>query len=635
METKEKDEIGIEGFKKIFELKDSIKKEIENYKNKKTMIHLNFKSFSKDKKKYKAIKFLSLNKEISIDEKNLLEFEYTKNKFQYDNEITEKIILLTDEKKQEYFINIKRHQDNYYNIFIEVENEQTFSLEVVFFFKNTKDSFENIIVNDTKIMSKEKFPKTIRYNLINISLANCIKLFDDYSDNKTAQLDKRQLNKLFNENSLLFNFINDNKKRIGKIFYIKQDKEIKDFNDEEKKILKEINAMNLNEKINSSQLIKNFSAFKESQNYVDKDRNIKGNYLVDLNEKFNNLPSLRKYYNKNPTKEDIEIIRALSILNILLYYNQEEWAHYLKIFIRETEHIFKNKNYLNNKDKMMILINYLTIVKSRPDYNDYKYVSFYELNEDSFFIKSELFYREIISKLTEDSSLFFFFLQLYSGSDIDYITLNNCYKIKHVSLTEIKTFLLSEYFYPYFFIFHSDRDIMAWNDIKTQIKNYNINFKIYSEDEPPENEYLINNTIKLTLIKFNEYANTNNKGIFNLNNFPRLLLNDDLNYLEKKNKRNENKKEDFIELFGDSEKEFFKYIFGDESIINNIIYSKGKDLGKLYNSELFIQNNFHELNKLAEEYKPKIVKTKIEKDSGKGKIYHYYDLNIDSPDLMI
>ena len=154
METKEKDEIGIEGFKKIFELKESIKKEIENFKNKKTMIHLNFKSFSKDKKRYKAIKFLSLNKEISIDEKNLLEFEYANNKFQSDNEITEKIILHTDEKYQEYLINIKRHHDNYYTFFIEVENEQTFSLEVVFFFKDTKDSFENIIVNDTKIMFK-------------------------------------------------------------------------------------------------------------------------------------------------------------------------------------------------------------------------------------------------------------------------------------------------------------------------------------------------------------------------------------------------------------------------------------------------------------------------------------------------
>ena len=123
METKEKDEIGIEGFKKIFELKDSIKKEIENYKNKKTMIHLNFKSFSNDKKKYKAIIFISLNKEISIDEKNLLEFEYTKNKFQYDNEITEKIILLTDEKKQEYKITINRMNGLSYN-----GSEQTYSI---------------------------------------------------------------------------------------------------------------------------------------------------------------------------------------------------------------------------------------------------------------------------------------------------------------------------------------------------------------------------------------------------------------------------------------------------------------------------------------------------------------------------
>ena len=446
MEEKEINEIRIKGFKKIFELKDSVKKEIENYKNKKTMVHLQFTSLSNDKNKYKNIKFLYLNKEISIDVKNLLEFEYINNKFAFKNEITEKIILFNEEKSQEFLINVKIHHDNYYNFFIDIENEQNYSLEVVFFFKDVKDSFESIIANNTKISTYEKFPKTIRYNLININLKYCIKLFNDYSDNKIAQIDISKQNEIFNENNLFFNFMYSNKKRIGKIFYIKQEDKIEDFNDKDKKILKQINTMIPNKKINSKELIKNFTTFKEGQNYVDKVKNIQGNYLKDLNEKFNQIPFFMKYYGKNPTTEDIEIIKALIILNILLFFNQEEWAHYIKIFIKETNSIFKNKNYLNNKDKIMILINYLTIIKSRPDYNDYKLVSFYELTEDSFLIKSELFYREIISKLAEDSCLFFLYLQLYSGSNIDYTTSDNFYKIKHVSLTEIKAFLLSEYF---------------------------------------------------------------------------------------------------------------------------------------------------------------------------------------------
>ena len=126
--------------------------------------------------------------------------------------------------------------------------------------------------------------------------------------------------------------------------------------------MKEINAIVPNDKIYSTVLKEDFKVLMESQNFTDQDGNIISNYLIDLNEKFKNIPFFLKYYDKVPTNEDIEIIRALAILNIILYFNQEEGAHYLKIFIRETEYIFKNKDYLNNKDKIMILINYLNMI---------------------------------------------------------------------------------------------------------------------------------------------------------------------------------------------------------------------------------------------------------------------------------
>ena len=95
----------------------------------------------------------------------------------------------------------------------------------------------------------------------------------------------------------------------------------------------------------------------------------------------------------------------------------------------------------------MVLINYLTIVKSDLLENkEYKLESFYELNEDSFFVKSELFYIDIISKLTDDSSLFFLYLQLYSGSCLVFFSSNHFYKIKHISLIEIKIHSLTENF---------------------------------------------------------------------------------------------------------------------------------------------------------------------------------------------
>ena len=56
MESEEK-EIGVEGFKKIFELKAYLQKEIENYKSSKTMIYFKFQKFSKEKKEYKKLRF--------------------------------------------------------------------------------------------------------------------------------------------------------------------------------------------------------------------------------------------------------------------------------------------------------------------------------------------------------------------------------------------------------------------------------------------------------------------------------------------------------------------------------------------------------------------------------------------------
>lgn len=641
--------IGVEGFKKIFELKDELKKDIENHKNKKTMIYLKFIKLSKNKKEYNKLRFPSLNKVISIDEKNSLDFEYINNKFSYKNKISELIILYNEEKEQEFLINIKRHHDNYYTFFIDIEIEKVYSLEIVFYFKNPKDKFESIIVSNTKIEASEIFPKTIRYNLINISKNNFIKLFDEYSDNKINQLNEKQQKELFSENSLFINFIYGNDKRIGKIFCIKKEKEIEDFNDEEKIIIKKINEIVSDEKINKYELIKNFESLKENQNYKDK----KGNYLKDLNEKFEKIPFFLKYYDKNPTSEDIKIIRGLSILNILLFYHQSDWVHYLKIYIKETENIFKNKNYLNNKDKIMILLNYLTIIKDDPDYKNYQFESFYELEEESFFIKSELFYRDIISKINEDSSLFFLYLQLNSGSDIDYTFLNPYYKIKHISLIEIKTYLLTEYFYHYFFTFLADKELIAWNDNKTQVKNYSRSIQIFSEEEYSKNEYIIDNTVKLALIKFNEYVFTKFKEDNKLLNSPRYLLLDNLNYLDSNKKINDNKEiTEFLEGPG---QEIERYIFGEEDIVKNIIYSKEKDLSKLYNSELFIQNNFNELNKLVEEFKTNFNKknkkeesqeTRLENNSaisipklpfgkdGKVKIYTYYDLGISSTDLL-
>ena len=537
METETNEAIGIEGFKKLFDLPGEVKNQIENFKNKKTMIHIEFESFSKDKKKYKKLKFPSLDKEFPIEE-NPIEFEYISDKFPYKNDIYEKVILLGEEKEQEYLINIKRHHDNYGIIYKDIENEKAYSLEIVFFFKDLNDSFENIVLNNKKIISKENFQKTKRYNLININLKNSIEIFDNYSDNKIGKLDPNDLKDLFSTNDLLYNFIYGNNKKIGKIFRNTQEKEMEDFNKKDIELLTKINEIVPDENLSSIEFINSFMTFKKEQNYIkNEDTKEQGNYLEDLNKKFDSIPFFLKYYDKNPTIEDFDIVRALSILNILLSFDPPEWIHSLKYFLKETGNIFIKKDYLNCKDKIMILINYVTIIKSdTPEYKRYQFESFYELNENSFLVKSELLYREIISKLTDESSLFFLYLQLDSSSGLDFVSANHFYKIKHISLTEIKMHLLTENFYPYFFTFFWDKKLLAWNDGKTQIKNYNLNYKIYDDVDYFESKCLVNNTVKLTFIKFHEYVHTKFKGDYQLNISPRYLLMDNLDYLDNKKK---------------------------------------------------------------------------------------------------
>ena len=585
METEANKEMGLEGFKRLFDLPDDVKNQIKDFKNKKTMIHIDFESFSEDKKKYKKLKFPSLNKEFDIEGTNSIEFEYMSKKFPYKNDICEKVLLFDEEKEREYLINIKRHHDNYGIISKDIENEEAYSLEIVFFFKDSIDSFGNIVLNNKKIESKENFQRTKRYNLINIDRNISIQLFDNYSDNKIGNLNKNELNDIFRSNNLLYNFIYGNNKKIGKIYYNKEEKEIEDFNEKEIELLKIINEIVPDEKIHPFDIQNSFKALKNEQNYIiNKETEEQGNHLDDLNKKFKRIPFFLKYYDKNPSDEDIKIIRALSILNILLSFDYSEWGHYLYFLLNETQNIFQKKNYLNNKDKIMIFINYLSIIKLNPHGKQYKLESFYELNEDSYFVKSELFYREIISKLTDDSSLFFLYLQLDSGADLDYISANYFYKIKHISLTEIKMHFLTENFYPYFFTFWDDKKLLAWNDGKTQVKNYNVCIQIYGEYDYIGGKSLVDNTVKLTLIKFHEYAHTKFKGDYQLNISPRYLLIENLDYLDNKKKiEDESKIEDpdIIKFLGESGQAIDRYIFGDEMIINNIIYSRSKDLSQL------------------------------------------------------
>ena len=121
-----------------------------------------------------------------------------------------------------------------------------------------------------------------------------------------------------------------------------------------------------------------------------------------------------KYYDKSPTISDFNDVKALCFLNIYIKNNKsDDFGNLMIEFNSKTKEIFNKYNkYLQLKDKIMILLNYLIVISnSKGDTTNYIFKIFYELKEESTYIQSELLYRKIISKLTENSNLFFLYLQ--------------------------------------------------------------------------------------------------------------------------------------------------------------------------------------------------------------------------------
>ena len=325
------------------------------------------------------------------------------------------------------------------------------------------------------------------------------------------------------------------------------------------------------------------------------------------------IPFYLKYYDKQPSKTDFNYIKSLCFLNIFIERDREEWRPLILDLQDETEKIFQKNVILSIKDKIMILLNYLIAIKNEKQWDtNYIFKSFYELNEESSYIKSELFYRDIISQLNEESSLFFLYLQLNSGSSLDFISGTHFYKIKHISLIELKTHLLMDYFYPYFFLFFSEKEIKAWNGKTTQVKNYNR--KIFNKYRLLEKEFHVNETVKLALLKMHEYAHTKLKGNNSLKISQRYLFNNNLDFIDNKKQLEEIIKvgDSMInDYLGESGEAFEIYIFGDKKIVDNILNSKNIDLTELYNPKLFVEKDFQKLNAIINNLK---IKSEEEKN---------------------
>ena len=308
---------------------------------------------------------------------------------------------------------------------------------------------------------------------------------------------------------------------------IDSDNDIEDFTEKDKIILREFNSL-INSNKKGIELKNDFDLLEKK--YCEE----KKSYIQDLNKKFSKIPFfLKYYYDSQPKEEEIEIIKELCYLNIIINSYYKHWISLINKFKTEINNIFtKYSSYLSNRDKVMIIINLLVIIKSKSSSGttNYSFIHFFDIRENSSFIQSELLYRKIISEITYNSSLYLLYLQLNSGSGFDYVSLKNFYKIGFYSLTEIKKYLLTDFFYPFFFTYEGNVRLLAWNSNKAQVKNYNI--LIYDDQEELLNTFDVDNTVKLTLLKFHEYAHTKYKGSLSSTLSPRYLHEDNLDIFD-------------------------------------------------------------------------------------------------------
>ena len=451
-----------------------------------------------------------------------------------------------------------------------------------------------------------------------------------------------------------YTFLYNNNKKIGEIFAIKEDKKIEEFEENEKIILEQLNKL-IKDHLNKSDFVKDFKEFYNRYNYKIKSNNDQQedkNTLEDLNKKFIAINFALKYYDIIPTISDFNDVKALCFLNIYLKNNKsDDFVNLMKEFNSKTEEVFNQfRKYLQLKDKIMILLNYLIIINnSEKDTTNYTFKIFYELNEKSTYIQSELLYREIVSKLTENSNLFFLYLQLNSGADVDLVSGKYMYKVKHISLIELQTHLLMDSFYPYFFIYEGSIDTWAWISNSAQIKNYNL--RKSKNKFVLDEEFIMKDAVKLTIIKLLEYSHIKYKGNNSLQISPRHFYNKNLESIDNIKKTDHEIISGDIKIndyLGESGVAIEKYLFGDNRTADLILNSNDKDLSCLFNADLYVQSNFKDLQEKINQLDLKFDEKQTfssDKQQRKGTIQipkfeekrkpmaiYYYDLGISSTD---
>ena len=565
---------------------------MKDYKNKGTELIFNCENRKRTNMLYD--KLTIFGKTYPIEPNKSLRIQISKKNL-IQSDFIDKVTLSNSNISKSFLISINLRQDNYYQTFLDISNEATNGTEIVFYSKNNKIP-SNLSAGYITIKNYETnfIPRIKRFYVININVNDVKMMYNFYASNKLGN------NKSLN-GDLFINLIKDYRSSVvGRIFEQKIEEQIKDFNSAELDFLKKFES-----KILNKELFPFLRTIKKITSLI-KGENIINNYQKFLNEKFYNITKSNiiekmektcfflKYFDKEPTKEEINIIEIVIFLNFIENNCIQKAYHY----INEKKNIFNNPFEFSLKEKLFILLHiYVNLNKN----NEANLRKLYDLPKKSSYVQSEILYRDIIMNLTYDSSLYFLYLQLNSNWDFDMISSNSWFKIKKISLIEIQSHLLSD-FSPFFFTFNNNKSAIAFTNPQTFLKSYNENEGIgYFSFWSLANSEDINNTVKIFFVKIHEGSHGKFKEGFNMKNSGRYLLNYDLKvidcHFDSIRYDIAKEKTKFGANVGEEGYGAENYILGNYYTANKLLQCK-KNLELLTNIKLYTGSNFNDLKEL-------------------------------------
>ena len=433
-------------------------------------------------------------------------------------------------------------------------------------------------------------------------------------------------------NCLFVNFIGKGNNFKGKIYKQLEDNIFEDFNDKEIELLQKTNIF-ISKNLKNKTRLDNSSIHFIMISYFAEIKDIDKKTIHNLIEKISVKCYFVKYFNQIPDNNLIELIEIGFFIDYIINNKKYGIKLYMK-YMKHKKKIFTNEKEFNNFEKLMILMTLYDLVIS---HSNIKFIRLYDLPISSPFVASEKIYLDIINELNESSCLYFFYLQINSSSDIDFISLDKWYPIKYIPLIEIKTHILYSRF-RFCFIYDDNDKIPAFVNPQTLIKAYNVSeIAGYDYSKKLENEKNTDNTAKLLFYKFHENSHSKfNSGLQNEKS-PRFLYNFNLEMLDihynEIIKYKFGDEPDQKSKKGDDEGEegyaFEMFLYGNYKK-TDLLFESSANLERLCNSKLYSGNNFNEFNKIFSEiiYDENIIPKDDEKDINKNKLLMIKKMNI-------